>query len=152
MPPRERKRKTENIPELVRDLVKQELEEFKKITTPNATPEESSSIQDSINDDTPLVDSESKTNEEQPTTNTEATIEDNTSESSIQPVNLLIFRPDLKIASYFMIVVSILVGLFYLSDRIFAVDVVTAILHNRVMCGFLLILSIANTLILYQSM
>ena len=136
MPPRERKRKTENIPELVRDLVKQELEEFKKITTPNATPEESSSIQDSINDDTPLADTESKTNEEQPAANTEAAtsaIED--SESTIQPVNLLIFRPDLKIASYFMIVVSILVGLFYLSDRIFAVDVVTAILHNRVKIG-----------------
>ena len=153
--PRERKprkdeqRKDEQISELVRSLVQQELAEFKKNATPAtppATPDENSEDISFEVTETPA---------ETPAENTETLAEDtetsldDTKEHSIK---IMLFRPDLKMAAYFMVVVSIFVGLFYLSDRIFAVDVVTAILHNRVMGGFLLILSMANTLILYQAM
>ena len=169
--PRERKprkdeqRKDEQISELVRSLVQQELAEFKKTVTPATPPttpdENSEDISFEVNEAPAETRTEApaETPVETPANGTETpaesvvtSTEDAEELAMGAPIKIMLFRPDLKMAAYFMVVVSIFVGLFYLSDRIFAIDVVTAILHNRVMGGFLLILSMANTLILYQAM
>ena len=177
--PRERKprkdeqRKDEQISELVRSLVQQELAEFKKTVTPATPPttpdENSEDISFEVNEapaetrtEAPAetrTEAPAETPVETPANGTETpaesvvtSTEDAEELAMGAPIKIMLFRPDLKMAAYFMVVVSIFVGLFYLSDRIFAIDVVTAILHNRVMGGFLLILSMANTLILYQAM
>ena len=161
--PRERKprkdeqRKDEQISELVRSLVQQELAEFKKTATPATPPTTPDENSEDISFE--VTEAPAETRNETPADGAETPAEivgtstEDTEELAMgAPIKIMLFRPDLKMAAYFMVVVSIFVGLFYLSDRIFAIDVVTAILHNRVMGGFLLILSMANTLILYQAM